>query len=540
MSSNLSLSPLPVQTLPAHIDALHSLLPPRGAVKVHRNLLFRLQDLSRALAPAGIADQRSQFLVWNRCKTGGLIPLLCDAAIRTAELDSEGLIIAELAGCLGVIVNAGIAGGWHPSRDSKEDEEIVHSLTAVTTAVLDKAWLRLRRNIVSWKQQWPRFCGPIANIVRFACSVNRLIEYVLPGSTTESTELDSPPDTLQLLQQEMKRSAHIEELLLQFIAHADSSPDRYGDLLMNTMSSFSGIFQGCLAPLDKVPTGLDNLGVVFRDLIMDVEEGKRNAVDCARYSSTVAIISILLARPDFVSCFQAGESRALRDKSRDLRQSMKGRKMMGGELCTVVCVDYWLWIKHENNPLIGKVELDVVTIRALLAACYLLSVPTFVPVISMLLPQGVFVPLLARALVAWQRLGDNGQIAAFGTSNWTEDIRKYLFLACGGNVIPMILDSTIERSSGFLDIIDILETTKTLNHHSPTDKPMALWKDFCAIGKLHEKESWEKEREERKARLGGQVGWTGKNDTNSDAIRHNPPHNKRMPTPPQSPGNPST
>lgn len=149
----------------------------------------------------------------------------------------------------------------------------------------------------------------------------------------------------------------------------------------------------------------------------------------------------------------------------------------------------------------------------------------------MLLPQGVFVPLLARALVAWQRLGDNGvytcsaiagmphndfrpelyylalgQLADFGASNWTQDLRKYLFLACGGNVVPMILDSSIERSSGFLDVIDILEMARTLNRHSPTDKPIALWKDFRAIGKLEEKTSRAKQREEGKARFGGQVG----------------------------------
>lgn len=103
--------------------------------------------------------------------------------------------------------------------------------------------------------------------------------------------------------------------------------------------------------------------------------------------------------------------------------------MVGSELCTVACVNYWPWIKHENNRLIGTRELDVVTIRALLATwypfpadswfskldanavrpySYLMSVPTFVPVITMLLSTGGFVSLLARALVAWQRLGDNG------------------------------------------------------------------------------------------------------------------------------------
>lgn len=52
------------------------------------------------------------------------------------------------------------------------------------------------------------------------------------------------------------------------------------------MSSFSEIFQGSLAPLDKVPIGLENLGVVFRDLVIDFEEETRKDVDCSRYSST--------------------------------------------------------------------------------------------------------------------------------------------------------------------------------------------------------------------------------------------------------------
>ncbi|KAG9047384.1 hypothetical protein FS837_002396, partial [Tulasnella sp. UAMH 9824] len=199
MASNLSLSPYPVQTLPTHIDALHSMLPAPGAVKVHRNLLFRLQDISRALAPVGFPDQRSRFLVWSHCKTSGLIHLLCEAATRTAELDSEGLIIAELAGCLSVIMDAGIGAGWYPSEDSKEGEDIVRSFTAVTTGVLEKAWLRVRGNVVSWKQQWPRLSGPIANIVKLACSANRFVEHVRSGRSGQMRGADSPPNALQSL-----------------------------------------------------------------------------------------------------------------------------------------------------------------------------------------------------------------------------------------------------------------------------------------------------------------------------------------------------
>lgn len=80
---------MPIPTLPAHRDALRALLPSSGAAEVHRNLLFRLGDLSRALAPASFTKQNSQFLIWNQCKSCGLITMLCNAAIRTVELDSE-------------------------------------------------------------------------------------------------------------------------------------------------------------------------------------------------------------------------------------------------------------------------------------------------------------------------------------------------------------------------------------------------------------------------------------------------------------------
>lgn len=89
-----------------------------------------------------------------------------------------------------------------------------------------------------------------------------------------------------LSQQDMRRSASVEELLLRFISHADASSERDGRLLINAMSCFSTIFQGCLAPLEKVPTGLENLGVVLRDLATDVEKQDSSAVDCTRYSST--------------------------------------------------------------------------------------------------------------------------------------------------------------------------------------------------------------------------------------------------------------
>ncbi|KAG8966364.1 hypothetical protein FRC05_002686 [Tulasnella sp. 425] len=509
MSSNLSSSSLsmPIPTLPAHHDALRVLLPSPRAAEVHRNLLFRLHDLSGALAPAGFTKQNSQLLIWNQCKRCGLITMLCNAAIRTAELDSEGFTGAELADCYSVILDAGIEGGWYPLRDSTEDLEIVQSLASVTTPFLEKSWMQLRRHVASRKQQWPKYSGPIARLVKLACSASRLVEHVLSNVDEDLTELNGTRDALQRLQQDMRRSASVEELLLQFIAHADaSSSERDGHLLINAMSCFSTIFQGCLAPLEKVPTGLENLGVVLRDLATDVEKQDSGAVDCTRYSSTVTIISVLLARPEFVSCFQSGESKALQGQSRDIRQSLAGYKMVGSELCTVACVNYWPWVKHENNRLIGTRDLDVVTIRALLATCYLMSVPTFVPVMTMLLSTGGFVSLLARALVAWQRLGDNGHIEAFGTSNWGEDIRKYLFLACKNGVVPMILDTEINKSTGFLDIIDTLETARTLNHHAPTDKPIALWKEFCAIGKLDEKVHRKKEREGRKRRLGGQVG----------------------------------
>lgn len=116
-----------------------------------------------------------------------------------AKLIVQGFTGAELADCYSVILDAGIEGGWYPLRDSTEDLEIVQSLASVTTPFLEKSWMQLRRHVASRKQQWPKYSGPIARLVKLACSASRLVERVLSNIDEEFTVLDGARDALQRL-----------------------------------------------------------------------------------------------------------------------------------------------------------------------------------------------------------------------------------------------------------------------------------------------------------------------------------------------------
>lgn len=98
-----------------------------------------------------------------------------------------------------MILDAGIEGGWYPSRNSAEDLEIAQSLASVTTPFLEKAWMQLRRHVASRKQQWPKYNGPIARLVKLACSASRLVEHVFSNIDEELTELNGARDALQQL-----------------------------------------------------------------------------------------------------------------------------------------------------------------------------------------------------------------------------------------------------------------------------------------------------------------------------------------------------
>ncbi|KAG9017101.1 hypothetical protein FRB90_001782 [Tulasnella sp. 427] len=208
--------------------------------------------------------------------------LLCKSAVRTAELDLECLAAAELAECLSLIVDAGRRSDPEAFKHIQENNDLLRSLAFVIVPVVEKTWMRLRRSASLWRQQWAKFNSPFKSLVKLICAASRLGEDVF---VTRNRKPYDKTEELVELRKQMMQSAAVEEVILQFIVHANS---RSRTLVLEAMSSFSRIFSFGPAPLEKVPSGLETLGAVLRDILREAENEDSENEDWTGYPSTYA------------------------------------------------------------------------------------------------------------------------------------------------------------------------------------------------------------------------------------------------------------
>ncbi|KAG8919583.1 hypothetical protein FRC01_001217 [Tulasnella sp. 417] len=476
--------------------SLQDVLPPPNATTLDENLLSRIQALNEAIEPpvdVGQGQDRAkrccQHVLWNLAIETGLTLRAIEAACQVAKLDTDGLITFQLIACINSILEAGLENGLGSvsSKILNNNTRIIQAAARAIPRVIGESWRNLSSKV---RPEAPaEGIAPLGGLVHLACVATELIECGKVTNAANSTELYA----LRELKSQMLHSEAFRELMLQFIIH----PNDTSNLKVAAITSLFGLFGSRVPSLLNAPKSLDNFGMALSNILM--RNDSDNLVDLSRYSPTVDAVHTILSSDHFRVYFQAtGSTHGGSDGNQGAMDDQN-------KLCAAISDGYWEWLRKEWGHL-PEGDRCTLSIRALIVACCLMSLHLST---SLLIFQRSFLPLVARGLLAWQLLGDNAlkNSDAFESSNWQSYLRETL-LDIGNRLQALSSDRSIRivASTGFIETIDNLQLAKQINHEAPTNRPLAVWKEFCEVGQLTQQDYRQERDNEGMQRFGNQPG----------------------------------
>lgn len=194
-------------------------------------------------------------------------------------------------------------------------------------------------------------------------------------------------------------------------------------------------------------------------------------------------------------------------------------------LCRLLSDGYWEFLRSKGS-LLKDEEILKLSVRTLAATRYAFSSVSWNSSLIILHSAFVlstslassrefqrdFIPLVARGLLAWQLLGDNGTHLGVESLVWSSSSCKGASSALGDSNGPgkynwksmlrrniQVVGKSLREASegfsteiiattGFTTILDMLHFAKSLQCGTTmsTDYPISIWKEFCEIGQLDE------------------------------------------------------